>query len=524
MIKTINFETLQRFDLKDATDLQGGVIAKYDELIKAMNPELDDTVPTGYPFSPVTMSGLSNGTLVFNPMLVITGNGDFIGYNSEDVAAGLTQVDISAVYNQWLGIANTWADPANPTDAELSSHPGIYIYAYEQYSNTDSETRDFWSVLDGTAIQRVISTRRSASLNFFASIDQSYNITDANGNYPIRIGYIPSEYVSLTNSSSPWMANRWRSYLVWDQMFDPGGVYSGDSENPNSAELTNVVTKDLNDTSSSGNGWGANGAGLGRTFIKLQRWLDRIIQNGTSDPTGTEIIGSGDTMVAPKYSLQGLDKRIAEQTENGNVLLGGCFLRPVYNSTYDDDLTDADYTLNEMVTAQLDILDVTQPFFISSTFGPQAFFTVSDVCQAIASPDATDYSYGVQTIKDKIGIPVTFPSGYSVNNVTSVMIEFIDTISQQASWYVDYNAGKGTYIHLSKWFCGSVEGTTNGLSIGGLYGTYDTSRNLAVLCSGISDPARSNFKSKFYADFLDDEGNWITPQFRIKVSLFGKLN
>lgn len=524
MIKTINFETLQRFDLKDAMDLQGGVIEKYDELIKAMNPELNDTVNTGYPFAPVTMQGLSNGILTFNPMLVITGNGDFIGYNSDDVAAGLTQIDISAIYNQWLGLANTWADPANPTEAELARDPGIYIYAYEAYSNTDSETRDFWSVLDGTAIQRVISTRRSASLNFFASLDQSYNVADANGNYPIRIGYIPSEYISLTNSSSPWTGSRWRSYLVWDQMFDPGGVYSGDNSNPNSAELTDTVTKDLNDTSSLGNGWGSNGSGFGRTFLKIQRWMDRIVQNGTSDPTGTEIIGSGETMVPPKYSLQGLDKRIAEQTENGNVLLGGCFLRPVYNSTYNNNLTTSDYTLNEMVTAELNILDVTQPFIVSSTFGPQEFMTVGQVCQALAAPEATDYGYDTNTIKDKIGIPVAFPSGYSVNNVTSVMIEFIDTVTLQDGWYTDYNAGKGTYIHLSKWFCGSVSSTTSGMTIASLYGSYDIDRDLAILCSGISDPARSKFKSKFYADFLDDDGNWIAPQFRIKVSLFGKLN
>jgi hypothetical protein len=285
MIKKILFETLQRFDLKDANELQEGVLEKLKCLAEGVNINLTEGIPRGGPLSKVSLYGVSDGVVRFKPMTLLTAEHDVLCFDQEDVDNGILQVDISAVYADWLaGNQNT----------------GIYFYAYPQYTDGDTENREFYSVIDNAPTTRQINTRRLSGITFFANLSEVYNIQNEDGYYPIYIGYVKAADISTTNSSSPFNpTTEWNPRGYFDSVVSFG-------EDTDETDLPNVANN--RDDAAGGFPIGdLNGRGLSTPFHKIERQLARIVSYGTQDSETTNLLGYNQK---PEVSLQGLRKLI----------------------------------------------------------------------------------------------------------------------------------------------------------------------------------------------------------------------
>lgn len=284
MIKKILFETLQRFDLKDANELQEGVLEKLKCLAQGLNINLTEAIPKGAPLSRVTLYGVTDGVVRFKPMTLLTAEHDILCFDEGDADNGILQVDISATYADWLNSQNT----------------GIYFYAYPQYEDGDTENREFYSVIDNAPTTRQINTRRLSGITFFANLSSVYNVQNEDGYYPIYIGYVKQEDISTTNSSSPFNpTTEWNAIGYFDSVVDWG-------DDTDEVDLPNVANN--RDDAVGGFPIGQlNGKGLSTPFHKIEKQLARIVSYGTNDSETTLLLGH---QAKPQYSLQGLKKLI----------------------------------------------------------------------------------------------------------------------------------------------------------------------------------------------------------------------
>lgn len=285
MHKKIKFDTLQRFDLKDANELQEGVLNKQSTLTKGFDPHTAlDTLKWGGPLSKVTVQGVSNGIVTFGPLKVVTAAADsVIGLTQTDVDEGFTQVDISAVYNSFID--------QNNNGAGLT---GIYFYAYPLIEDSDVESRQFYNIIEAQAEGRNVATRERTRLTFFASIDPSYFVADANGNLPIYLGHVKTADILTNNSSSPFIPTNFKSYNYFGPLYGEGFSWD-DTGLPNAGDDDFSGTDNLSD--------GNTYSGLRLAFERLRRQLNRIVSYGTNDRADAEVLA---TDTAPRYSLQGL--------------------------------------------------------------------------------------------------------------------------------------------------------------------------------------------------------------------------
>lgn len=290
-IKKILFETLQRFDLKDAIELQQGVLDKLDGLANASNWQASQALKAGGPLSVITSPGVSDGIVRFSPMVLLTAENDILVFNAQDQDDALLQCDISATHADWINSPQTSA---------------IYIYAYPNYQETDTENREFFSLVDNAPTSRSINTRRSSSITFFSNLDATYNIADANGNMPIRIGYVDAADISTTNTTSPFNPQRFKSRGYFD-----GTINIPDYDD---ADLPNVA----NNRDDAVGGYPAGrteGLGFYTPFKKIEKQLARICSYGTSDSQAATLLTNNNR---PPYSLAGLKYLIDEATTRTN--------------------------------------------------------------------------------------------------------------------------------------------------------------------------------------------------------------
>ena len=299
MIKKILFETLQRFDLKDANELQQGVLDKLEGLANGFNWQLSQSIPHGAPLSRVRCVGVANGIARFSPMVLLTAEHDVLVFDSEDQDDARLQVDISATYADWLN-----------TDQTNDMH----IYAYPVYEEGDTENREFFSLIDNAPTTRAINTRQRLNIQFFSNLDSSYNLVNAEGYYPIRIGYISAEDLSTTNSSSPFNPTNFKGQGYFDgtiNIFD-----YDDSDLPNIANNRDDLVGGFPTSPT-------EGLGFYTPWKKIEKQLQRIISYGTADSTDTVLVPNN---TRPMYSLQGLknliDQNVITLTETLNWGVG----------------------------------------------------------------------------------------------------------------------------------------------------------------------------------------------------------
>lgn len=298
MIKKILFSSLQRFDLKDANELQQGVLDKLEYAIKMGSPiTTEASTAQTFPITSVSFTGNSNGELIpSGPFAVITNTDDIIVITQADIDAGLCTWDYTAVYAAYQDGVRTGSNPT-----------GLYFYAYPVYENTDVESREFYSLIDGAPYTQNVSTRQRARLETFVSLSSVYNIPNEAGYYPVQVAYVLAANITATVNvpASPWLVTNIKGKSQWDQVVLPNSVFTTDSAHPNygstDATTQGVLSPDL-DTHAS-----TRDKNLYQAFERIERELLRIKSYGSSDPTNTAIQVVGQKNL---YSLQGLKSLI----------------------------------------------------------------------------------------------------------------------------------------------------------------------------------------------------------------------
>jgi hypothetical protein len=298
MIKKILFSSLQRFDLKDANELQQGVLDKLEYTIKLGSPiTTEASTQQSYPITGVSFSGNSNGELIpSGPFAVITNTDDIIVITQEDIDAGLCTWNYASVYAAYQDGVRSGSNPT-----------GVYFYAYPVYEDTDVENREFYSLIDGAPFTQNVSTRQRARLETFASLSSVYNIPNDEGYYPVQVAYVLAADINeaVDVPATPWLVTNIKGKSQWDQVVLPNSVFTTDSAHPNygSTDVTTqgVLNVDL-DTHAS-----TRDKNLYQAFERIERELLRIKSYGSSDPTSTAVQVIGQKNL---YSLQGLKKEI----------------------------------------------------------------------------------------------------------------------------------------------------------------------------------------------------------------------
>lgn len=289
MIKKILFETLQRFDLKDANELQQGVINKIKSLANSVNTNRSTSLPQGGPTSVITCLGVSSGIARFSAMELLTAENDVLSFDQADIDNALLQVDMSAAYATHQTLVTGGADPG-----------GIYFYAYPVYENTDSESREFYSLVDNAPTNRVINTRKQSSITFFANVAAQYNIQNSEGYYPIRIGHVATADILTGNSASPFIFSNFKSASYYDYTYNI--TEYDDTTLPNIANSRDDAVGGISTART-------EGLGFNTPFKKLERQLNRIVSYGVSDSQATTVLAHNSR---PIKSLQGLTYDIGE--------------------------------------------------------------------------------------------------------------------------------------------------------------------------------------------------------------------
>lgn len=294
MIKKILFSSLQRFDLKDANELQQGVLDKLEYAIKLVSPLEDETNDRQtYPITAVRFTGNSNGELVpAGPFAVMTNTHDIIVITQADIDAGLCTWDYTAAYADYQSQV-----------AQNNRPSGLYFWAYPVYENSDTENREFYSIIDGAPYQQNVQTRERARLETFVNSSSAYNIPNEAGYYPILVAYIQDTDINaaINVPASPWQINNIKGISQWDTVMLPNTDFSSDANHPNyaAADQTTrgVLAVDL-DTYNT-----ARDKNINEAFTRIERELLRIKSFGVADPTDTTLSTVGQKN---SYSLNGL--------------------------------------------------------------------------------------------------------------------------------------------------------------------------------------------------------------------------
>lgn len=294
--KKIKFSTLQRLDLKDANELQQGVLDRVSTLVKSVDVNNGSTLKQGGVLNKQTVQGVTNGIVTFGPVSAITAEGDdVISLSQDDVDSGLTQLDINAIFSTYVAQINNGVDLG-----------GIYFYAYPLEEDTDVESREFYNTIESSPESRNVPTRSRKRLTFFALIDNSsYSVSDSNGKQPIYLGNVLHDDLILTNTSSPFISSNFKSGNYYDSLFGKGEDWD-DTAYTNAGERADFSGQD---NLSDGNSF----SGLKLIFKRLERQLNRIVSYGSADSDDTTLLPLN---YPPQFSLQGLNQKLVSLIAN----------------------------------------------------------------------------------------------------------------------------------------------------------------------------------------------------------------
>jgi hypothetical protein len=488
MIKKILFQTLQRLDLADANELQQGVLDKIKKVITAMRPYRSDIQGSlvGYPVENVTVQGVANGIVTFNPFSCISAEDEVIAFDSTDVTNGLTQCDITDVISNYVTQTN---------NGEVIS--GIYFYAYPTFEDGQNENREFYSVIDDAPITQNVATRRLSKLTFFANFDASYRVTQ--GSYqPIALGYVASGNINTANQGSPFLTSNFISYNYFDEAY-------GNSRSWDDNSLPNVLNDRHTSLSTDFNpGTLVNGNGLNSPFARMERDIQRIMSFGTDDRTDTDLINVNGK---PKYSLQGLKKEIEKVDETVKqdltVHLDTVILEPIYSDAW----TALVGTSDQATARNTIILNQETPFRILGYETSTLTALTRDTVTLGPTGDGLNYNIG-SAHNYQILIPLA--SGVSINQIKSMTIEGAGTST---------NDQRGRY---PSGIFGSLQSCL--ASPQGNYYPWNSSTSTPGVIFQTSLAEIGIFHNQVVEYFRDNDGEYAAPAFRLLVKVYGRAS
>jgi hypothetical protein len=275
MKKQIKFQTLQRFDLGDANDLQGLV----DEQLTLQNyglkgGDLAETAVGGMILSPFSCASVGAGNssatawITLNPFKFMLPNGEVIEHTNSALQISYSTLRSAAISANAARTGVLWG---NYNDVD-----------------TDNESRNFWDPLSEAEIAQNIDTRTVKTPTFV--------ITTTSGQ-PAAIGgrkWINLATVSCTSSGGTFKVVNIDAVRQYNEM--AGMLYY----------------KPLEVTSSTR----SQRFGLGTYWNNIEEMFYKIITSGSADDSAKTALNRG---ANPQYSLQGL-KREIDKTENIGVV------------------------------------------------------------------------------------------------------------------------------------------------------------------------------------------------------------
>ena len=300
MHKKIKFQTLQRFDLTDAEELQSGVDAKLSTTLKALDPWIGN-FRQGAPLTKVSViSSDSSKIITFGPMKLINGEyDDIIEINQDDIDEGLASIDISSFFSSYNSARNNG-----------TIMPGMYFYAYPLIEDSDTESRQFYNIIEESITSRSVATRSRTRIRILALANSSFSALDANGKYPILLGYVKDANVLSSAGGSAFLPSNFISNTFTQSFY-------GESMDFDDTGLTNAGERvDFTgiDNLSNANTY----QNFKLVFERLRRQLNRIVSYGEFDLDETQTLPIDSK---PEYSLQGLKALINDLDDNTDATI-----------------------------------------------------------------------------------------------------------------------------------------------------------------------------------------------------------
>jgi hypothetical protein len=488
MIKKILFQTLQRFDLTDANELQEGVLELVREVTKSIYP-FSGGDPKGGPLRAASIS-VNNQEITFGPMTIMTAENEIIKIDQDDIDNGFATVDISETYSSYVS--------ANSAGESLT---GIYFYAYPLTEQSDNELREFYSNLDNGPVSRNINTRERTRLTFTTSLDASLTTRDANGNRPIFLGYVASSDISVSaGAGAPFSFGDFVSYNYFYPLFGDYGVNTAwdDTTLPNVANNRHISASTGFTPSNLGYGDGFTGP-----WEKIQRQLHRIISFGSSDSTSTELLSQS---AKPKYSLQGLKKEIEDNNtqiqQQQSFCLDAVVLTPNYSTAWQNDVVG---TTNQSLARTTIILNQTTPFNVFA-YETQSIDVV-DRSLTTVSPtgDGDDLSIGGA---NQYEILIPFDASIENGQVRGYSVEPAGRNGVNAiGSYAPYFGGA---------LCSAVSGGAT------LHYPYNSTEQQLGLVIHTPLTFISAMQNTIVDMLKDNDGEYTAPDFRLIIRIFGR--
>jgi hypothetical protein len=270
MKKQIKFSSLQRFNLEDASDLQGLV----DQQLTLQNygqkgGTLTSGLTGGMILSPFSANSVGSGTsspnawIALNPFSFMLPNGEVVQHTNAAL-----QISYSTLRS-----------------AAISANAARTGYLWGNYNSveTENEPREFWDALSEAEIVTNVNTRTVKTPTF--------TITTTTGQ-PAAIGgrsWTRLATVSVTSSGGTFKVVNTGAIKQYNEM--PGMQYYKPLETSQTTSSTRF--------------------GLGTYWDNIEEMFYRIISNGSLDDDNKTAIAKGGF---PAYSLQGLKAEIDKKT------------------------------------------------------------------------------------------------------------------------------------------------------------------------------------------------------------------
>ena len=275
MKKQIKFSNLERFNLEDATDLQGLV----DDQLTLQNYGLKGgannlTLTGGMIISPFSCSSVGTGTstatawITLNPFSFMLPNGEVVEHTNSALQISYSTLRSDAISANAARTGYLWG---NYNDVE-----------------TENEAREFWSPLDQAEIIQNVNTRIVKTPTFAITITSGQ---------PAAIGgrlWTRLATVSVTSSGGTFKVVNIAAIKQYNEM--AGMQYYKPLEVTSSTSSTRF--------------------GLGTYWNNIEEMFYKIITNGNADSVNKTSLGYG---ANPQYSLQGLKAEIDKKSGFGVV-------------------------------------------------------------------------------------------------------------------------------------------------------------------------------------------------------------
>lgn len=270
MKKQIKFSSLQRFNLEDASDLQGLV----DEQLTLENyglkgGSLTSTLTGGMILSPFSANSVGAGTssptawIALNPFSFMLPNGEVIQHTNAALQISYSTLRSDAISANAARIGYLWG---NYNDVD-----------------TENEPREFWDALSEAEVVQNVNTRTVKTPTFV--------ITTTSGQPAAIAGRLWTRLATVTVSASGGTFKVVNTSAIKQYNEMPGMQYYKPLEVTSTTSSTRF--------------------GLGTYWNNIEEMFYKLITNGSADDANKTALGYG---ANPQYSLQGLKYEIDQKT------------------------------------------------------------------------------------------------------------------------------------------------------------------------------------------------------------------